>query len=118
MVRRSEAGLTITDTGTLDVEDLLQEVAEGQGGQRVSAEIGEMRIGCDVGAGRAQQGGGGAAHGVQHRCLRTVAPQFTQLVGLPFGQLGVEPAPTGRRSRPSGWDGPACGYRSADRSPS
>ena len=74
----------------VDVEDLVQQVAECQRRQRVSAQVGEVRVRVQLGGRRAQQRGGGPGHRLQHRCVGTAAAQFAELVGLPVGQVGVE----------------------------
>ena len=74
----------------IDVEDLVQQVAECQRGQRVSAQVGEVRIRRQVGGRRAQQGDRGPAHRLQHRRVGAAVAQLAQLVGLAFGQVGVQ----------------------------
>ena len=68
----------------------MQQVGEGQRGQRVPTQIGELRVGLQVGGGRAQQGAGGPADGFQHRPVGAALAQRPQLVGLAVGQVGVE----------------------------
>ena len=49
-----------------------------------------MRIGREIAARRAEQRAGGSADGLEHRPVGAVSAQRTQLVGLAFGQLGVQ----------------------------
>ena len=74
----------------VDLEDVVQQVGEGQRRQRVSAEIGEMGVGLHVGGGRAQQCARGPAHGLQHGPVGAALAQRAQLVCLAVGQVGVE----------------------------
>ena len=74
----------------VDVEDLAQQVGERQRGQRISAQVVEVRLGRQIGGRRAQQSASGPADGLQHRPVGTAVAQRAQLVGLAFGQLGVE----------------------------
>ena len=74
----------------VDVEDLLQQVGKRQRGQGVSAQVVEVRVGTQIGGRCAQQRAGGPADGLQHRPVGTAVAQRAQLVGLAFGQLGVE----------------------------
>ncbi len=74
----------------IDVEDLAQQVAECQRGQRVSTQVGEVGIGCQVRLGRTEHRRCGPADRLQHRRVGAAATQFGQLVGLAFGQVGVE----------------------------
>ena len=53
----------------LHSEDLVQQVGEGQRGQGVAAEVGEMRVRVEAGAGGSQQHPRGADQGVDHRLV-------------------------------------------------
>ena len=76
--------------GHVDVEDVVQQVGEGQRRQRVSAEVGERHAGREVGRGGAEQRPGGLADRLQHGPVRAVGPQLAQHVGLPVGEVDVE----------------------------
>ena len=74
----------------VDVEDLAQQVGERQRGQRISAQVVEVRLGRQIGGRCAQQCASGPTEGLQHRPVGTAVAQRAQLVGLTVGQLSVE----------------------------
>ena len=90
MAARSLAGLTITPTGHVDVEDLVQQVGKGQRRQRISTQVGERGIGCHVGRGGAEQRARGPADRLENRTVGAVLAQRAQHVGLAVGQVDVE----------------------------
>ena len=101
----------------VDVEDVVQQIGKGQRRQRVSTEIGERHVGRDVGRGGAEQRAGGPADRLQHRPVRAVLAQRTQHVGLAVGEVDVELLELGAVVLLELAGGPACGCRSAVRSP-
>ena len=95
----------------VDVEDLVQQVGECQRGQGVPAQVGEMRVGKQIGGRRAQQGSRGSTDRLQHRPVGAALAQLAQLVDLTFGQVGVqllEPLAVVLLELRAA---PACGYR-------
>ena len=88
---RQVAGRADDDAdGHVDVEDLVQQVGECQRGQGIPTEVGEVRVGLQVGCRRTQQRARGPADGLQYRSVGAMCAQFPQLVGLAVGQVGVE----------------------------
>ena len=76
--------------GDVHVEDVVQQIGKGQRRQRVSAEIGERRIGRHVSRGRTEQRTRGPADRFQNGTVGTVLPQRPQHVRLAVGQVDVE----------------------------
>ena len=74
----------------VDVEDVVQKIGKGQRRQRVSAEVGERRVGGHVGRGRTEQRTRRPADRFQNGTVGTVLPQRPQHVGLAVGQVDVE----------------------------
>ena len=74
----------------LHVEDVLQQVGEGQGGQRITAEVDELCVRVRCAADQAQQRLGGTRHGVDDRPVRRTFAQRTQLGRPGVGQFGVQ----------------------------
>ena len=71
MTCRSVAGLTITPTGTSMSKISLQQIGECQRRQRIPAQVSELRVGTQIGRGRAEQSAGGPADCFQSRPVRT-----------------------------------------------
>ena len=74
----------------LHVEDVVQQVGECQRGQRIAAEIEEMRIRLRRAAGQAQQRLGGARQGVDDRSACRPFAQRAQLGQPGRGKFGVQ----------------------------
>ncbi|CKQ06801.1 Uncharacterised protein [Mycobacterium tuberculosis] len=78
----------------VDAEDLVQQVGQRQRRERVTTQVGEVRVRPHIRSGRAQQRSRGTAQRRKHRRIGTALPQLAQLVGLAIGQLGIEPLET------------------------
>ena len=74
----------------LDVEDLLQQVGEGQRRQRVAAEVDEVRVAVDLVGARAEQCLRGQDDGVDHGLVDRGLAQRAQFVHPRVGQIGVQ----------------------------
>ena len=72
-----------------DREDIAQQIREGQCGQRIATQIGEMRVRGEFGGRDSEQSLCGLEYGLQRGLVRIDAVQRPQLGGLLLGDLGV-----------------------------
>src|SRR6478672_8276452 len=86
MACRSLAGLTMTPTGTSMSKISCSRLPN----VNADNESPPKSVKCASGGRRAQQRASGPADRLQHRRIGAAVAQFAQLVGVAFGQVGVE----------------------------
>ena len=71
--------------GHVDAKYFVQQIGECQRRQRISPQIGEVRVGSQVTCRATEQGADGPADGLQHRPMGAIQAQLPQLASLAVG---------------------------------